>query len=272
MRRDVCVDNRRRPRLLPDHVERNPVEQRAIGQRDELQGCRPQRGPVGRESAHPVRNSGREDEDALKAPTILRAGWYTRPPYSDTLVGGVEATLELRVAKEGAGRMMSKWLLGVLATAGLGAGFVLAGPPRGHPPTFGSAAEAEQLYQRAVALNAQESHLQQLLGFANAELARPRATGSAAAPAPQSVLVSASPSAGPAAAGVVAPAVAASPGVTPNPARDDDHDGTAHHHHDGTARRHHHDDGTAHHHDDGAAHHHHDDEAEARRRRRWRVR
>ena len=110
--------------------------------------------------------------------------------------------------------MMSKWLLGVLAALGLGAGLVLAGPPHGHPPTFGSAAEADQLYQRAVALNAQESHLQQLLDFAHAELALPHATESA----PQAVLVAASPPAGPAKASVVAPAVVANPGVSPNPA------------------------------------------------------
>jgi hypothetical protein len=80
--------------------------------------------------------------------------------------------------------MMSKWILGILATGGLGAGFVLAGAPRSHPPTPASAVEAQQLYQREVNLSAQESHLEQLLGFARAELARPGAPAPTVAPAP----------------------------------------------------------------------------------------
>ena len=128
--------------------------------------------------------------------------------------------------------MMSKWLLGVLAAVGLGAGFVLAGPPRGHPPTFGSAAEADQLYQRAVDLNAQESHLQQLLDFAHAELARPRTVNRVCSP-------------GRAGCGLTVcgagdrrrgrPGGRRQPGGDAEPSRDDDHDGTDHHHHDGTA-------------------------------------
>ena len=81
--------------------------------------------------------------------------------------------------------MMSKWLLGILAAGGLGAGFVLAGPPGSHAPTLASAVEAQQLYQREVGLSAQESHLEQLLGFARAELARPLAPRRLLVPPPK---------------------------------------------------------------------------------------
>ena len=74
--------------------------------------------------------------------------------------------------------MVSKLILGTLAAVGVGAGFALAGPPRSPAPSLSSAVELEQLYHNQVALTAQESHLQQLLGFARAELSRP------AAPAP----------------------------------------------------------------------------------------
>ena len=76
--------------------------------------------------------------------------------------------------------MVSKLILGTLAAVGVGAGFALAGPPRSHAPTLASAVEVEQLYHNEVALNAQESHLQQLLGFARAELSRPAAPAPAA--------------------------------------------------------------------------------------------
>ena len=75
--------------------------------------------------------------------------------------------------------MVSKWILGGLAVAGVGAGFALAGPPRPHTPTLANAVEVQQLYHSEVALSTQESHLQQLLGFARADLSH------RAAPTPQ---------------------------------------------------------------------------------------
>lgn len=92
--------------------------------------------------------------------------------------------------------MVSKWMLGALALAGVVAGFALAGPPRANGPTLSSAIEVEQLYHNEVALNAQETHLQQLLGFSRAELARAHAapapapaTAKSPSPSPQGVLV-----------------------------------------------------------------------------------
>ena len=73
--------------------------------------------------------------------------------------------------------MVSKWILGGLAVAGVGAGFALAGPPRPHAPTLANAVEVEQLYHNEVALSTQESHLQQLLGFARADLSHRAAPG-----------------------------------------------------------------------------------------------
>jgi len=96
--------------------------------------------------------------------------------------------------------MVSKLILATLAVLGAGAGFALAGPPRANAPSLSSALEVSQLYHREVAMTAQESHLQQLLGFARAELARPAAPTAA----PQAVLV-ASPAPAPSKPAAAAP-------------------------------------------------------------------
>jgi hypothetical protein len=116
--------------------------------------------------------------------------------------------------------MVSKLVLGLLAAAGVSAGFALAGPPRSSVPTLGNALEVSQLYHNEVALTAQESHLQQLLGFARAELARPAVPAPAATPAPQAVLVASPaspPPSGPAVAPAPSHATAVSPPAAPAP-------------------------------------------------------
>lgn len=62
--------------------------------------------------------------------------------------------------------MISRWMLGAVAATGLGAGAVLAGPL--HPAHQGASqeaiSEANQLYQRELALNAESGHLGSILG------------------------------------------------------------------------------------------------------------
>jgi len=109
--------------------------------------------------------------------------------------------------------MVSKLIIAMLAVVGVAAGFALAGPPRANAPSLSSALEISQLYRREVTMTAQESHLQQLLGFARAELARPAAPAPAAIPAPQAVLI-ASP-ASPPPSGPAAPTPSHAPSVPP---------------------------------------------------------
>lgn len=112
--------------------------------------------------------------------------------------------------------MVSKWVLGAVAVAGLGVGVVAADSPPKAMPNGAAGAEEGQLYRTEVALNAQETHLQALLSSARAQQSKVPATPAPATPTlPQAQLIVAAPpptrsAPGPAATPSASPSASAS--------------------------------------------------------------
>ncbi len=113
--------------------------------------------------------------------------------------------------------MVSRRVLGAVAVVGLGAGFALALPPHVKPPAPAALNEVNRLYHEELTLTAHETHLQALLNFARAELARTPAVQTPVAGPPTPVELVASPPPAPSSGLPPAQVVSAAPVPTPEP-------------------------------------------------------